>query len=396
MYKLIMICLLILIFPDLKAQDSTDIAVTESITLDLYLKKDWNKLIEFSNRTLTKHQDFFYLRLRLGIAYYELKQYRLALFHFEKAADMNSDDDVLNEYLFYCYMYSGQYPLSLKLSEKFSPELVKRTKMNNPALIFFVNSEYGKKFSSNDSLYKPMDYFQIGFSFRLGRDVTAYNCYSYMSQTVYDGSFVQHQYYLSLNIPGKNSWTLMPAINFINTNYIYTSGQTSGHTVNVSPVILSFACNKVYKDFTFNGSLSLSDFSGNQFQEQVGITYFPLHNNSLSLNAGSIFLEDSSTGFHPIPYFGAQYYITPGLSVKANYVIAEATNFNEMNGYLTNNSPDITHQKFCLNIDLSISKNIGIYGVYMNETKTNVNQTENISKKDYSFNMLLAGIKCIF
>jgi hypothetical protein len=67
------------------------------------------------------------------------------------------------------------------------------------------------------------------------------------------------------------------------------------------------------------------------------------------------------------------------------------TGFTEMNGYIINNSPDITHTKSTVTIDWNCVKNISIYGAYVRESKT-----EKELKETYTYTMALAGLKCIF
>ncbi|MFI5221224.1 MAG: tetratricopeptide repeat protein [Bacteroidia bacterium] len=395
MHRLKFLVVFILFSGNLLAQDSSVVSNSEEITADLFQKKEWKKLIEFSESAIKQQTDFFYIRFRLGVAYYSLKQYRIALFHFEKAFSMNSDNESLREYLYYCYLFTEQYPLALKLSDSFSDETKKNTKTENPPVISFVHTEYGLKFSSDQSLYQPMNYFQLGFGFRFGREITAYNAYSYVNQQVYDGKLSQQQYYLTLNIPVRNSWTLMPAIHFIDLNF---TNSADGKTVNFTPVHLSFAADKVTKDFKLGIGASFSNLKpGTQLQQQVEAAWYPLHNNSFSVNAGTILFTDTIYRLWPMPFAGVKYFFTPKFSASFNYLYAGigngygVVNFSEMNGYLVSNSPDATHQKMSLMFDWNIYKNLGVYAVLLYESKTEVTK-----KTDYDYRMALAGLKFIF
>jgi len=389
MHRLIIYIILISASLGVKAQDSMSIASTEEISKDLFLKKDWNQLIDFSKKALSDNIDFYFLRLRLGIAYYELKEYRGALFHFEKAYSMSSEYQVLKEYLYYCYIFTEQYSQALKITNSFSSETLKKTKTEDPSYIFLLHSEYGIKFSSNDSLYKPLNYFQVGFSFRIGRTITAYNAYSYLTQITYYGTLVQQQYYLTINIPLKNSWVLSPAIHYMN----YSDNDSSKSSTTSIPGILSFALSKNLKDFLFSISATVSNLNNeNQFQENLNVKYFPLPDNLLSVNAGTGFFTNSAgITLKLLPYAGFKYYFTPRFSISSTYLLAGVSSFTEHNGYLINNSPDITHDRLSFNGDLNIYKNFNIYIIYLHETKT----AKYISK-NYTYDMALAGIKLIF
>ncbi|MCH7657633.1 MAG: tetratricopeptide repeat protein [Bacteroidetes bacterium] len=100
-------------------------AVMNFTTLDkqsyeLYLEKRWQDLISLGKNGLDNGIDYFYLRMRIGIAYYELRNYRRAIPHFRKALIFNSKDQFTNEYLYYSYLFSGRNADAINLSEKFT------------------------------------------------------------------------------------------------------------------------------------------------------------------------------------------------------------------------------------------------------------------------------------
>ena len=74
-------------------------------TYELYLDKNWKDLISLGKNGLEKGFDYFYLRMRIGIAYYELANYHRAIPHFRKAQLFNSKDQFANEYLYYSYLF---------------------------------------------------------------------------------------------------------------------------------------------------------------------------------------------------------------------------------------------------------------------------------------------------
>jgi len=80
----------------------------DTITYQQLLNQDWDALIETGNRALAAGIDFYYLRYRLGIAWYEKKNYHKAAVHFDKAFRMSSEDDLLREYLYFSYVFAGR------------------------------------------------------------------------------------------------------------------------------------------------------------------------------------------------------------------------------------------------------------------------------------------------
>ncbi len=110
--------ILLVIFPLLlKTGYSQRMSVVEAdkLTYDYYLKGQWQQLIKTANEALKQGIDFFYLRTRLGIAYYNRGQYRLAIKHFRKALQWYPKDKVILEYLYYSYLLGGQLADANKL-----------------------------------------------------------------------------------------------------------------------------------------------------------------------------------------------------------------------------------------------------------------------------------------
>lgn len=315
---------------------------------------------------------------------------------------MDNRDEVLKEYLYYCYLFTDQYPHALNISKKFSENTLKKENLEHPPGVFFVNIEYGKKYASDTSLYKPLSYFQAGIGFKLGKGVTAYAALTNISQQMYYGNLSQQQLYASINVPLKNSWTLMPAFHFINYTYSNQPMPAQPKPGDPAPTlknldgtsyVISFTANKNWKDFLFSGGASYATLNkAKQYQQQFGVSWFPLHNNTLTLNPSvTLFSNDSGTSYKPIPSFTAKYFLHSKFSITANYTSFETKNFNEFNGYSVNNSDDITHERYTAILDWNCYKNINIFGVYVHESKT-----EYTTSKNYTFNTGIIGIKLKF
>ena len=75
----------------------------------LYLEGRWSELAENGKEAIAEGYDYYYMRMRMGIAYYERQNYGLAAYHFNKAMEFNENDQFALEYLFYSYYLSGRY-----------------------------------------------------------------------------------------------------------------------------------------------------------------------------------------------------------------------------------------------------------------------------------------------
>jgi len=116
--KNITVVLILFLSLSLFSQNNYNYKQIDSLSYNAYLKKDWKTVIKIGKEGLKQDFDYYYLRMRLGIAYYEQEKYRKAAPHFEKALEFNSSDTLATEYLFYSYLFSNQELLARKSMNK--------------------------------------------------------------------------------------------------------------------------------------------------------------------------------------------------------------------------------------------------------------------------------------
>ncbi len=116
--KRIIVALTLLVGISLTAESQTlSVVQVDKQTYDYYINGQWKELITLANKAIKQGIDFFYLRTRLGIAYYNRGQYRLAIKHFRKALQWYPKDKIILEYLYYSYLLGGQIADANKLFE---------------------------------------------------------------------------------------------------------------------------------------------------------------------------------------------------------------------------------------------------------------------------------------
>jgi len=82
--------LLMLIFPFKSSGQQARLSPNyDSITYQQYLSSDWKALLQTGKSMLKQKQDYYYLRMRMGIAAMEIRNYSLAEHHFRKALEFN-------------------------------------------------------------------------------------------------------------------------------------------------------------------------------------------------------------------------------------------------------------------------------------------------------------------
>lgn len=125
----------------------------DSISYKSFLNGDWGNVISIGKDALKAGHDYYYLRMRLGYAYFYNSNYRHAATHFSKALQFNSFDTVAARFFNLSCKYGGR-----------ETELYKHKKHNrNFKLVESILSEtafasypvkYEEVFSDSSQIYK--------------------------------------------------------------------------------------------------------------------------------------------------------------------------------------------------------------------------------------------------
>lgn len=90
-----------------RAQDDFDFRKADITTYNAYMQQRWKDLSDTAEMAIAKGYDYYYMRMRAGIACSEMKKYRKAIPHFQKALQFNSDDPAAKELLYKAYLNAG-------------------------------------------------------------------------------------------------------------------------------------------------------------------------------------------------------------------------------------------------------------------------------------------------
>lgn len=382
MYRLIIVAFLFFCFV-CSAQTEFNFKTVEDSSYTLYLKKDWKQLEKFGAQAIKNKIDYFYLRERIGIAFYEQQKYQLSAPQFEKAKAFNSSDELTQEYLFYSYSFNNRYDEALHLTKNFSTDLRKKTKTEKPAPINLGQLDFTVKVPENSSIATPYYLFSLGFNHRITRGYSAFHSYSFSSQKYSGGTYSQHRYYLSANIPLAKGFVINPAFSFLADQYTETvfSAPPRPPQRPQPPQILK----QTY--FSFIGSLNVSkvlpcvklDLTNSfsnldttyQLQHSLSATVFPLANQKLSLNA-SIILHTNNfyKTISPIAQAGVRFNAPQYFAMSVVYTYANVYNFHLYNGYLVQNGYDLLKHNITAAPEFIIKHRFSIYAAYQFELKT--------------------------
>ena len=84
----------------LTAAVKLDFSTVDMLTYRCFIEKKWDSVIVVGKQALSQDIDYYYLRVRMGISYYEKADYFLATVHLKKARQFNGADPVIPNYLY--------------------------------------------------------------------------------------------------------------------------------------------------------------------------------------------------------------------------------------------------------------------------------------------------------
>ncbi|MFD2200753.1 hypothetical protein [Shivajiella indica] len=234
----------VLAFGHVNAQQS--LPQVDSLTYQLYLKKSWTELIQVGNKAIRNEIDYYYLRVRMGIAFFEKANYHEAIRQFEIARSMNNSEAYLLEYLYYAYLFSGRSSEAKLVASEFDLYLKRKTGTENIQLLSNLDFAYNyisqadpsiiENFKAdipsevNGSQFIPDNstYYYVGLGLDFSSKFNLYQGYSYLQvnhlaysqsegEPNLDKNYTStlHQYYLAGNMLLDKGLTLLGGIHFI-------------------------------------------------------------------------------------------------------------------------------------------------------------------------------------
>lgn len=306
------------------SQDTTGTWNPEKKTYDLYMQKNWSELIRYGKIALKEGYDYYYLRMRLAIAFYERKNYHRALIHFRKATEFSNKDPYLLEYMYFANLFSGREKAALDITRDFTPSM--RKKFGTSQIPRFHIGSLGLQINTSNLQTGPelvsgiidpaLNGYQIfsnylfrahlGFNHLVSKRFSLLYQYGFMLENrfmfyqkdllayyISGQNLFQHQLYLRSNLYLGKGFNLNAAIHYLPGSIpaYYTSSRPS-----YSNYVPSYRYNdftghlSVFKDFSylsFGLSTSYSYLNFRNFlQEGISVSMYPLGNLNLYLTLG--------------------------------------------------------------------------------------------------------------
>lgn len=301
-------------------QNQINLPKVDTETYALWQKGDWKNLIKVGKQALNSNIDFYYLRVRMGIAYYETKNYHAAIYQLEKAYQLNQQESYLKEYLYYSYLYAGRDMEAQIIYSTSDASFQKKIGHNKESFIDGFNLQYGLRFMADDSAIKdfPADYtapnngaqeinkslniLSVGLRHDFYPKFTLNHAYTNIQKESFEHLIVDNtietienyktsinQYYISGNSRVAKSLNLIYGMHILNIRYpikvtYFRQGNvfTKTETANKINLVGFVSLYKDLKYITLGASASFANLnSAIQTQADLSVTTYPLGNLAL-------------------------------------------------------------------------------------------------------------------
>ena len=433
--KIILLLIFLNFLINVKSQEIINYPNIDKKTYSQYLKADWTGIIETGKIAAKNDIDFYYLQVRMGIAYYELKKYRMAIPYFEKSREVNYQNELVDEYLYYSYLFSGRISDARKFTKTLSINLKNKIGIKVNPIFSTINFDFRtenndnyKAQTTNGDLLEQIvrntySYFSFGaehyiknnrkltWSYsRINIDANVYDIDDAGEQSNDNIKVFQNQFYYSYQNQLDYGLKLTLATNLLNIVIEspvfvpgrpgrpsgYVTGQTSSNE------IIGYAgIEKDISNFKIGFNSSISNLNKNfQFQPSVNFVWFPLSNTNLYLSTNADYkFENINSEWQNEPVIKqAVGFRLSKIYFEPSITFGNIINYTESNISIINNDNDKISERFEFLIYGSfVKEKLNLFFKYQNYLKTSIYTLNNTDKEIiYNNQTLTGGIKWNF
>ncbi len=379
---------LMLLFPAGSfAQEKRSFSQIDSLSYQAYLSSDWKKVLSYSSEGFKSGFDFYYLRMRAGIAELTLNRPVQASRHFREALKFSEYDQTAQSLLYSSLQFSGNLAEARILAADFSSDLREKLDIPERKLISSIFMEPGYMLNSKAAelkafrpdlqeahLYLVPAYWYVSagvnieagkrFSATLATNILSFQAtqqiiFQNQDPLVFDVPFDQRAVYFGAGYYLGKGFRISAAGHFLTCAiplYSWSPGQAGGQYVQGA---------SDWRDLAFNASL-IKRFSyvtvglsgdANRFknvwyrQASASLTVYPSGNVNTYLKAEAAWLSDSlvSTG-RLIAHGGIGRKLFRTVWIEGNYYVGNIQNYTEANAYVVYNNFDMIRKRFDINL----------------------------------------------
>ena len=386
MFKVVaLILLFVLLFQDaLFGQLNNDFAYYDDLTYELYEKQQWAQLIETGKEAKQSGFDYYYLNMRMGIAYFERKQYFKAIYCFQKAIDYNKNDLIAPEYLYLSYQLTNQELPAARVLKEYP--VVQESVHEKPAKFFsglFLEGTYkfhDLAYVSNLGLFnlglrhRPFSWLSITHSYnRMSFDQIAFMPSQGGRVQEKRNLVIQKGYYAKadLNLAG---FIFSPAINLQQVQTTTTSYPEKVFYLGISRQINNFYAVLDYSQSEIN--------LFRQKQWAISLTWYPLYNLNLYLK-NQVVKHQQQDYTNTIAFHTLGLRLTRNIWLEVFHQYGNIYNFNSHQAYLLFNGWDNINQRSGASVTAILSTNVDIDFSFLMEKHNEFNSDSN-----YNFSVI--------
>lgn len=391
MRRIVILTIVTFLFPGLYSQETMDFRYADSLTYKLYDQKNWNELINKGKEAISSGHDYYYMRMRLGIAYYERHNYAQSAKHFARALEFNTGDQTALEYLFYSYYLSGRYFQAWTiLSETGFQEkerILKESRIKKNSVTFetyYLNSateditsnpgENFNNFTEGGSQVVTKSFINnaVYLSHLTGERSSYYHSFTNLIKHnhlhYYDGMLhtdledqkvVQNQYYGRFNFFTRSGWIFSPSFHILTAGYPLIAISYSGSGTNYSTYTYDARTNGFAGGFGITKTGGYASFSGEavysrlnkieQIQGTLSLVLYPAGNRNIYLGGNITTLYNpgsDSPEIRPVSGFIAGFAISSRVWFEFSGTSGNMKNHTESNGLIIFNGVDYPTGKY--------------------------------------------------
>lgn len=384
-----------------------------------YLLKDYRALKKTSRKALKSGIDFYLLRMRIAILAYEHHNYTKALRHFKKAYEMNPNDSIVQEYLYFSFLLDDQYEESrifaLSLNDKMQTKIgFKKKNLESVSISssFGFNENIAQNLMKNNYTpeYKNVQSKFIGNSYKfglllnhsIGRRVQISNGFTYFGisstsliQTPFS-RFTENyldsylQYNFGLGIQMKKGWNLSGGLGFYHSksswftivpNFMMGPPRLETLINNYNNISFSSTISKRMNYFLTSISFHFSNLlNQNQSQGEFNLTYYPFGNSRFFSTSSFSVLKDTILR----TVFSEKIGMKCGkrILIEGEGGFGDFTNKFTSNGFIIYNTQDKITSQIGANIHFYSKKKFEFIASYYFQSRVGINYLF-LNKTDY-------------
>lgn len=182
----------------LYGQDTPTSHWFDSVTYQYYQQGNWLSVIRVGKEALANGYDYYYLRMRLGTAYFEQGNYRNAIRQYNQALRFNKGDDYAKKGNYYSYLNLGNREQASVIARDFGLEKKRSLGISSKNFLDFLYVETGYSPSSGqgspagsligpgkiygeEDLQKDLFYTQLGGRIKVEPSLSLYAGFTIMN-----------------------------------------------------------------------------------------------------------------------------------------------------------------------------------------------------------------------